>query len=244
MSPVPDLVIARRFNGPPDSANGGYACGRLAALAEAAGHLDGCAAVTLHLPVPLDSPLTYRVSGRRGHAWHGDDLVASVAGGGAGLPAPPPVGPAQAGAAEAAFDGAGHPFPGCFVCGTARPRDGMGLRPGPVAGSPGTVACAWTPGPDLADENGRIRAEFVWSALDCPGGWTADPARRPRVLGRMTAAVGELPLAGARLVLVGRLERLDRRTAAISTALYGTAHGRPLAVAGSVWVALDGAATG
>ncbi|PVC79833.1 hypothetical protein [Streptomyces sp. CS131] len=244
MAPVPGLAIARRFNGPPGSANGGYACGRLAALAQASGHLDGCAAVTLHLPVPLDSPLTYRVTGARGHVWHGDDLVASVAGSGAGLPAPPPVGRGEAGAAEEAFDATGHPFPGCFVCGTERPLDGLGLRPGPVPGSPGTVACTWTPTPDLADEEGRIRAEFVWSALDCPGGWTTDPARRPRVLGRMTAAVHELPLAGAPLVLVGGLERLSGRTATVGTALYGSTDGPPLAVARSVWVALDGAALG
>ncbi|MFH9364187.1 hypothetical protein OG333_32075 [Streptomyces anulatus] len=244
MSPVPGLAIARRFNGPPASANGGYACGRLAALAHTAGHLDGCAAVTLHLPVPLDSQLTYQVSGKRGHAWHGDDLVASVTESGVGVPAPPPVGWAEARESEAAFDGTGHPFPGCFVCGTERPLDGMGLRPGRVEGSPGTVACTWTPAPDLADEEGRIRAEFVWSALDCPGGWTTDPARRPRVLGRMTAAVGELPLVGTPLVLVGRLERLDGRTATIGTALYDRTDGQPLAVASSVWVALDGAAPG
>ncbi|OCC13536.1 hypothetical protein [Streptomyces sp. PTY087I2] len=244
MPPVPGLAIARRFNGPPGSANGGYACGRLAALARAAGQLDGCAAVTLHLPVPLDSPLTYQVAGRRGHAWHGDDLVASVAAAGAPLAAPPPVEWAEARAAEEAFDATGHPFPGCFVCGTERPLDGLGLRPGPVVGSPGTVACTWSPAPDLADEEGRIRAEFVWSALDCPGGWTTDPARRPRVLGRMAAAVRELPLAGVPLVLVGRLERLDGRTATIGTALYGRTDGPPLAVAGSVWVALDRAALG
>ena len=46
-----EVVIARRFCGPPTSANGGYACGLVAGL------LDGRARVTLRSPPPLDRPL-------------------------------------------------------------------------------------------------------------------------------------------------------------------------------------------
>jgi hypothetical protein len=45
------ISIERRFNGPLSSANGGYACGRVAEL------VDGPAEVTLRRPVPLDTPL-------------------------------------------------------------------------------------------------------------------------------------------------------------------------------------------
>ena len=45
------VVIARRFNGPPDSAHGGYAC------AVAAQFLDWSAEVTLRRPPPLEQPL-------------------------------------------------------------------------------------------------------------------------------------------------------------------------------------------
>src|SRR5690606_26952885 len=45
------IVIERRFRGPPNSGNGGYSCGRLAAF------VDGTAEVTLVKPPPLDVPL-------------------------------------------------------------------------------------------------------------------------------------------------------------------------------------------
>ena len=41
------IRIERRFRGPPNSGNGGYSAGRLAAF------IDGSAAVTLHMPPPL-----------------------------------------------------------------------------------------------------------------------------------------------------------------------------------------------
>jgi hypothetical protein len=44
---VPELVIDPRYRGPEDSANGGYACGRIAALA------GGEVEVTLRAPPPL-----------------------------------------------------------------------------------------------------------------------------------------------------------------------------------------------
>ena len=45
------VVIARRHNGPPETANGGYACGLVAR------HVDGPAHVSLRRPVPLATPL-------------------------------------------------------------------------------------------------------------------------------------------------------------------------------------------
>ena len=54
MSPTATMstvVIARRHNGPPETANGGYACGLVAR------HVDGPAHVSLRRPVPLATPL-------------------------------------------------------------------------------------------------------------------------------------------------------------------------------------------
>src|SRR4051794_26153021 len=45
------LVLDPRFNGPPGSANGGYACGAVGEL------VDGPAEVTLRSPPPLGAPL-------------------------------------------------------------------------------------------------------------------------------------------------------------------------------------------
>ncbi len=48
---VEQIIIERRFCGPPDSGNGGYTCGRLA------NYVDGTAEVTLLRPPPLERPL-------------------------------------------------------------------------------------------------------------------------------------------------------------------------------------------
>ena len=57
-SPKSDaVVISRRYRGPPDSANGGFACGLLGC------RVHGPARVRLNRPPPLDRPLTLRVEG-------------------------------------------------------------------------------------------------------------------------------------------------------------------------------------
>ena len=58
-----ELYFRRRFCGPPGMANGGFACGSIAAL-----H-GGAAEVTLRLPLPLERPLAAR------HDGHGALLV-------------------------------------------------------------------------------------------------------------------------------------------------------------------------
>jgi hypothetical protein len=50
------VTVPSRFNGPPTSGQGGYACALLAA------HLEGPAAVSLRRPIPLDEPLEIRAA--------------------------------------------------------------------------------------------------------------------------------------------------------------------------------------
>ncbi len=57
------LTVPRRFNGPPDSAQGGYACGLLAGAAHPGG-----AAVALLAPPPLDTAMRLRTGPRRSAA--------------------------------------------------------------------------------------------------------------------------------------------------------------------------------
>ncbi|MER7411313.1 hypothetical protein [Streptomyces cacaoi] len=227
------LTVPGRYNGPADSAQGGMACGMLAALAEE--HLGPRVAVTLHAPPPLDTPMELRPAGRRYGLYDGDRLVA-LAGAVAREPAPPPepVAPEAARACAEHFTGEdGHPFPDCFVCGPRR-ADGLRLRPGPVPGRPGTVACPWHPGPD---DSGRVPPALVWAALDCPGGWADDPVHRPMVLHRMAARVEQLPCPGREYVLTGRVVRRDGRTTENVTALYDAA-GALLARAAATWIAV------
>jgi hypothetical protein len=236
----PDLAfsIAARFNGPPASANGGYACGTLAGLAAPA--FGPRVTVSLHSPPPLDAPLSLRIGPRRGHALHGDSLLATVAPSATPIAVVDAVEPRTALQAQEAYTGhVGHPFPTCFVCGTDRePGDGLLLRPGRVPGRTDLVACVWTPDESVAGPGGAVRPEVVWSVLDCPGGWTGDPAREPAVLGRMTARIDAAPRIGEQCVVVGRLENRSEHTAVNTTALYGPG-GNLLGLAEALWLRAD-----
>lgn len=250
--PDPDatLTIDPRFAGPPGSANGGWTAGRLAALLP---HCPGVE-VTLRQPPPLATRLDIDIDIGIGIG-AGEDIGAGAGRavlrfGGAVLAEAVPGEVAQEVVEPVSFDAAteamstyaglvGHPFPGCFACGSDRVApDGLGLRPGRLPGRPDCVATAWLPGPSLAGPDGQVAAEMVWAALDCPGGWSADLVGRPMVLGRMTAAVDALPRAGDRCVVVGQcLGEQGRKTFTASTAY--DADGRVLARARATWITVD-----
>src|SRR3954453_139426 len=88
-------VLDPRFNGPPGTANGGYACGAVGEL------VDGPAEVSLRSPPPLGGPLDGAfLSGGEGEVRHGDVLVAAARPVD-GVDAEPPVRPTLADAREA-----------------------------------------------------------------------------------------------------------------------------------------------
>jgi hypothetical protein len=80
--------------------------------------------------------------------------------------------------------------------------------------------------------------EFVWAALDCPGGWTSDLIARPLVLGRMTAAVHRLPEIGRPVVIVGELYETEGRKTQTGTAAYDE-NNRLVGRAEQVWIEVD-----
>jgi hypothetical protein len=213
---VPTLTIPVRFNGPPDTANGGVTCGLLA-------QATGLDEITLRQPPPLGVPMRLE----DGSLHHGDTLVASAAAGSVTVTPPPPVTVADASEATTRYGGwQEHPYPTCFVCGPQNP-EGLHLFPGPVA--EGVVAAPWLP----ADED----PVMVWAALDCPSGWAFDLPGRPMLLGRMTCRVDELPKPGDDHVVVGWRVGTEGRKAFGAAALY-TADGRALAVAQQTWIAV------
>jgi hypothetical protein len=232
------LQVDARFAGPPGSANGGYTAGRLASLLP-----DGAVVeVTLRQSTPLEIRLDVSVADDRatltfGGAVLADAVLAALT---EEVVAPVPYELAtEAMSTYAGFDQ--HPFPGCFACGTDRPPpDGLGLRPGRVPGRPDCVATTWVPAAaqvSAVPGSGTALVETVWAALDCPGGWSADLAGRPMVLGRMTAAVDALPCAGDRCVVVGRWLGAERRKTFTASTMYD-ADGRVLARAQATWIAL------
>jgi hypothetical protein len=232
------VIVASRFNGPTGSGNGGYTCG----LVAAASGLDR-AEVTLRLPPPLDVPL--RVDGDGVYDPAGA-LVATASPAPEDAPGDLPGGaPAFPGydaarAAQQRYAGLGHhPFPACFVCGPAR-SDGLGLAPGPVGEA--FVATTWVPHADLADGD-RVRDEFVWAALDCPGAWALmQTDEAPIVLGRLAVAIAGNVLAGQPHVVTGwrRADREGRKHFA-GTALYDAA-GTLLATGRATWIAVQSTA--
>jgi hypothetical protein len=253
-----EVTVARRFHGPPGSGNGGYTAGLLAALyaGDHTGDLTdertGAVEVTLRRPPPLDTPL--RVRRPAGTPQPPDDaatlallldeqVVAEARRGRLSADPVDAVSLADARDAEQSYAGlTDHPFPTCFTCGPDR-DDGLGLSPGRLPD--GRTACTWTPDTSLAaaDEPTHVRPEFVWAALDCPGGWTADIVGRPMVLGRITAEVYAPAEVGERHVVMGRWLGEDGRKTFTTTTLYDS-DGRALARAEQVWFAVDPATFG
>ncbi|TNY35102.1 hypothetical protein [Thermomonospora catenispora] len=226
------LIIPRRFNGPPDSGNGGYVTGRLAVrLAGPQGVAEGVT-VVLRNPIPLDAPLQVTVSEGRLRLQEGERLLAEAMPGEVEAAPIPPVPYETAVAATAGYPGRSGdtPFAQCFVCGPAR-TDGLGLAPGPVGEH--TVATPWTPG--ASPEPGP---EIVGAALDCPGGWATDLLTRPSLLGTMTVRVVAVPEAGERCVVLGRLLRREGRKTFTASTAYGE-DGRLLGQADQIWIELS-----
>ncbi|MGI8666248.1 MAG: hypothetical protein ACR2N4_09485 [Jatrophihabitans sp.] len=226
------IRIPARFNGPPDSANGGVVAGLLAALVDT----DGPVQVSLRRPPPLETDLRIEsvesVSGQL-RACDGSDLIA-VAEPAAGDIAPvPPVDYRLAVAAASRYEGfTEHPFPTCVGCGVQRP-DGLGCHAGPVdPGDPTRVATPFVVREDLPRE-----LWLSWAALDCAGGWAIGLAGRRAVLGRMTALITEVPPVGERCVVVAQGDGWDGRKAFSRSTGY-RADGRVFGVAKATWIEL------
>ncbi|GAA4738533.1 hypothetical protein GCM10023350_23510 [Nocardioides endophyticus] len=231
---MPDVLVPRRFCGPPSSGNGGFTAGALAALVGGS-----TASVSLLAPPPLDTPMSVEVVDGATIASVGDAPVARAEVAAIDQPAVDPVTPEEARSAEQAFVGlASHPFPTCFVCGPDRP-DGLRIFPGPVADQDGLtrLAATWTPDESVADDLSSV----TWSALDCIGGWAGGLADRTMVLARMTAQVDVLPRIGEEHVVVGVGRRTEGRKTFTAAALYDS-DGRLLGRAEHLWLAVDRAA--
>jgi len=233
---MPTLSIERRFCGPPSSANGGYFAGAVAAFA------GRTVAVRLLSPPPLDTPL--EVSGGDGGAVEvrlGEQLLARTTA--SELDVPNITAPAYMEAIEASRHCPGlvqHPFPTCFVCGPQRGRgDGLRIFPGPLAGT-SLVAAPWVADPSLDAGDGKVRPQFMWAALDCPG-WFAS-SRQPLIalLGEFTAHVARRVHVDERCTVVGWAIGNEGRKHHAGTALFDE-DGELCAYARATWVEPRGA---
>jgi hypothetical protein len=236
------IVVPRRFCGPPDSANGGYACGIVA------GEVGNPAEVTLRRPPPLDTPLRVeRDDSDVVEVFAGDDLVAEGRRGVADLAPPAPVAFEDAHRASSqswiALQPDDHVFPTCFMCGPGREYpDGQRMFVAPVPGRD-LAAAPWIPDATLPARAGRIAAEIVWAVLDCAGGIGAAyvdgevEVGPPSVLGRFVADVQTTPRVGDECVALGWRIGQDGRKTFAGSALYDSG-GELLAIARATWIAL------
>jgi hypothetical protein len=217
-----EIVIDRRYRGPLQSANGGYAAGRLAAF------VNGPAEVTLRLPPPLDRPLTVATVDGRVLLLDGEAVVAEAEPRAPELEPPAAVSLAEAEDAVTRHVRMGsEDFSECFTCG-ARPDDGLCIHVGPVTGSD-LYAAPWTPR--------EVAPEIVWAAIDCPGAFAVGgPGRGQVVLGRMNAEIRRLPEEGEQCVVVAWPLGEDGRKLHAGTALF-SAGGELLALARQTWIA-------
>jgi len=239
------ITIDRRFCGPPNSGNGGYVCGLLAA------HIDGGAEITLHVPPPLEHRLDI-TAGTDGavELREAETVIAT------GRPAlldishipPASFAEAEEAARRTPYDESNHSLPTCFVCGPARAQgDGLRIFPGPLhpEANTGAVAASWVPCANLVCGDGRIAPEFVWAALDCPTAYASLAARHlglngaeTILLGRMAARIDERPRPGDQCIIVAWPTGRDRRKLLANSALL-TPDGHLLAVARAIWLLVD-----
>jgi hypothetical protein len=237
------LIIPLGFNGPSLSGNGGYVAGMMAnKFAQLQGG-NGAVEVTIRSVVPIETPMTFSRGPDGVLLLHdGETLVCEARPGSVDhlKPPPPPTDWAdvmhrgEIGGADENSD-----YGTCLVCGRSR-GVGDGLRVLGTAGpQPGYSLSCYVPHANHADSDGRIKPEFVWGTLDCPGAFAAqDPDdMRPALTGRMTVKVIDRPMVGERCAVVGWRIGAEGRKLYSGTALY-TESGRLCGLATQTWILL------
>ncbi|WBQ08595.1 hypothetical protein [Kribbella sp. CA-293567] len=234
------MRIVPRFQGPARSGNGGYVAGLVGTALASVAAVDTAPRVRLRVPPPLETDLELLAdeSGAKLTSAAGDVVAEAVPVAADTLAdcTVDAVTPEEALAAETKYKGlSNHPFPGCFVCGP-RNAEGLQLKPGTL--SDGRTACTWRPAADLAAADGLVDPVYLWSALDCPGGWAIDLEGRPSVLGQMSAYIDARPQPAEPCVVMGRVLGEDGRKTHTASTLYDS-DGRVLARAHHTWILVD-----
>ena len=231
MQPAGTITISPGFNGPPASGNGGYAAGVLSR------HFDAPHTVRISAPIPLDTPLSVSRQAGRLDVRDGDTLILAARPGAVTLapPAPPSPEAARKAAANPTSFGAGGPST-CFVCGRNRAEgDGLHIHCGRLGET--SAASVWRPHANFCDAEGVVRPEFLWAALDCPGGFALPLTDTSYLLGEMTAALHKPVRAGDEIIVHAWHAWSDGRKHFAGAALHA-ADGTLLAQADTLWIEL------
>lgn len=231
-------IVSERRAGPPGCGNGGWVSGLLAERLDDLAPSEGgptTATVRLTAPTPVGRPLRWEVDGSVAepdalavHLLHGETLLGTVRRAvEPDLTVPAPVDLEEARAAAATYDIAGHPFPGCYVCGPDA-DEGLHVYASPVASRPHVLAS-----PVTLTEPGLPP---VLAALDCPGAFASGFDEGPLLLGTFTATVHtDVPL-DRELVVTAWSTGRDGRKRWSGTALHDGE--TLLASAAATWIAV------
>ena len=233
------VVIDKRFRGPENSANGGYACALVARS------IDGPTEVTLRAPPPLGKALRLERREEGAELLDGELLIAEARPTTLNIEVPAPVPFEAARRGEARYPWREHhPYPTCFVCGPQRHAgDGLRIFPGPIDDE-SMYAAPWTPEHALADSAGNVEPEYVWGALDCPSGIVTDLFGQVGLilLGRLAADLRHPVRAGFPHVVQAWPVRREGRKLHTASALF-SAEGELCGLASAVWIELPAQST-
>lgn len=211
-----ELIIEKRYEGPPNIAQGGYISGIMAMYLNSA-----TVEVTMRNPTPMDKSLILDLSTPdRVFMYDGERLLNEAYPAELDLNIPKPISLDEAKKASLRHR-IEMPYPNCFGCGSGRAEDdGLHLRSGPVQGRD-LVAIDWVPRSTVvgAKEGEEVPEPIVWAAMECPtaramqyGGLRQ--ADELVLLGRMTTRVNVLPRVGQVCFFMGwPIERSGRKIA-------------------------------
>ena len=230
-----EVTIEARYKGPPNSGNGGYACGLMAR------EISGAVEASLRTPPPLDTAMQLEVGDSGVRMLNGDTLVGTAKTAALDLEAPKlPVpltlggDPVDAPGRPSKFE----PFATCFVCGHGRTHpDGLCIHSKLVDGHEGLVASQWVLGADYGGADGMVRPEIIWAALDCPGYFACAPGEAA-LLGRLTAEITAPLKAEGEATVIGWDLGGEGRKRKCGTAVFD-ADGVLIAKAEGLWIIVD-----
>ena len=232
------IKIADKYNGPNHSGNGGYVCGLIDSHAPFT-----ISEVTLKLPTPLNKELLVYYEPQRVSLLDGNHIIGYAREGQLDINIPIPPDYLEASRAAQNYIGTAehHFFPHCFVCGPHRKSgDGLRIFPGRVAHTD-LFAAPWIPDGHLGDASGKVRKEYLWSALDCPGAFALmGEAMHPMVLGRMTCKHNPQAYIeiGEQCVVTAWPMGREGRKLYCGTAIFNQ-NREWVAVAKAIWISVD-----
>lgn len=241
---IDNMILSRRFCGPPKTGNGGFTAG---ILVETVG--TNAAEIRLLNPTPVETAITIESeNGQQGAIYNDSKKVLATLKSIASedfpeykLPVVPDLGDVIK--ISAFYPGfTTHPFPTCFVCGPKREvNDGMRIFVGPAPeqiGFENLMAGYWLPDRTVGSQDDFVRDAAIWGALDCPGGFSA-VLDEPHliVLSKIRGKIIERPKIGEDYTVMSwRLHKLTRAFK-VMTAIFKSDSKKLFAISEALWLA-------